>query len=113
MTKEKRNICRRDIKAFTIQDTPLFVYFRVLNITILDGWIIVCNEQFLKKLYCKSTLANTSISNNDQFKGHKVVIVWRTCHSASGSSTPSPAPTSAYSANSSNVFPLAVQLLVG
>lgn len=92
-------------KNFTVQDTPLVIHFRVLNITIFDSWIIICDKQFLKKLYRKGTLADPSISDNDQLKGHKVVIIRRTCHSASGSSTPSPAtvPASAYSANSSNV----------
>lgn len=92
------------MKVFTIQDTPLLVYLCVLNITILNSWIIVRNEQFLKKLYRKSALADSSISNNDQFKGHKVVVIWRTCHSASESSASSPpAPASAYPVNSSNV----------
>jgi len=101
---KKENIFIKDIKSFTIQDTPLFVYLRVLNVTILDGWVIVCNKQLLKKLYCKSALADTSISNNNQFKGHKLVIIWRTCHPASESSAPSSlALASAYPVNSSNV----------
>lgn len=83
----------------TIQDAPLLVDLGVLDVAVLDGRVVVGDEELLEELYGEGALADTAVPDDDQLEGHEVVVVGWSRHRASGSDAAAAAavlPTSAY-----------------
>lgn len=50
----------------TVKYAPLAVHLRVLDVGVLDGGVVVCDEQLLEELDGDRTLAHASISHHHQ-----------------------------------------------
>lgn len=73
--------CYWSVCNLTIQNCPLAIDLGVLQVGVLDGWVIVWHKDLLEELDGEGTLSHAAVAHHYQLIGGEVVARHGTgCH---------------------------------